>query len=406
MSCNGCRVLRKGCSESCILRPCLQWIDTPDSQGHATVFVAKFFGRSGLMGFISAVPPSQRPNVFQSLLYEACGRTVNPVFGAVGLLWAGKWDVCQAAVETVLKGGSLRPPSPTAMEVNNAMSNAGIRNIPFPGVKPSQNLSCPSDTAGLSASGEKSECFSKVREDMMEGFYNARCGTNASHQTNLMSEVESSPASEIKKGADVGVPSVQQFGIDQCPDEGTTKFTPVRLEFPSVRGVHMPMSKRCDSEKREHEERTDGPLVLVPLARRVCSRNKVPDLRLPCSFATDAPVGRVENDEREKLELDLTLSSVSAAKEEPKGWTSGFVPLGEHKIRLASKSGIACKGMKRVSSPNSSESVNSEGSVTSLDSTCDLSLSRASTGFWKAHKCGPGPVSSSHSRKALTLFHT
>ncbi|EXB25090.1 hypothetical protein L484_005914 [Morus notabilis] len=109
MSCNGCRVLRKGCSESCILRPCLQWIDTADAQGHATVFVAKFFGRAGLMSFISAVPESQRPALFQSLLFEACGRTVNPVNGAVGLLWTGNWHVCQAAVETVLRGGTLRP---------------------------------------------------------------------------------------------------------------------------------------------------------------------------------------------------------------------------------------------------------------------------------------------------------
>ena len=61
MSCNGCRVLRKGCSESCILRPCLQSIESPEAQGHATVFVAKFFGRAGLMSFISAVPESQRP---------------------------------------------------------------------------------------------------------------------------------------------------------------------------------------------------------------------------------------------------------------------------------------------------------------------------------------------------------
>ncbi|XP_022132879.1 LOB domain-containing protein 38-like [Momordica charantia] len=109
MSCNGCRVLRKGCSESCILRPCLQWIDTSEAQGHATVFVAKFFGRAGLMSFISAVPQSQRPSLFQSLLFEACGRTVNPVNGAVGLLWTGNWHVCQAAVETVLRGGTLRP---------------------------------------------------------------------------------------------------------------------------------------------------------------------------------------------------------------------------------------------------------------------------------------------------------
>ncbi|KAL9229825.1 hypothetical protein vseg_005253 [Gypsophila vaccaria] len=109
MSCNGCRVLRKGCSETCILRPCLQWIDTADSQGHATVFVAKFFGRSGLMSFLSNVPSAQRPALFQSLLYEACGRTVNPVSGAVGLMWSGNWQVCQSAVETVLKGGTPTP---------------------------------------------------------------------------------------------------------------------------------------------------------------------------------------------------------------------------------------------------------------------------------------------------------
>ncbi|RWV89920.1 hypothetical protein GW17_00047914 [Ensete ventricosum] len=61
MSCNGCRILRRGCSDSCLLRPCLQWIDSAEAQAHATVFVAKFFGRAGLMSFISAVPSSQRP---------------------------------------------------------------------------------------------------------------------------------------------------------------------------------------------------------------------------------------------------------------------------------------------------------------------------------------------------------
>lgn len=109
MSCNGCRVLRKGCSENCVLRRCLQWIQTPEAQAHATVFVAKFFGRAGLMSFISAIPDDQRQSLFQSLLFEAAGRTVNPVNGAVGLLWTGNWHVCQASVETILRGGTLRP---------------------------------------------------------------------------------------------------------------------------------------------------------------------------------------------------------------------------------------------------------------------------------------------------------
>ncbi|XP_018806509.1 LOB domain-containing protein 37-like [Juglans regia] len=109
MSCNGCRVLRKGCGETCVLRSCLQGINSPTAQGNAVLLLAKFFGRSDLLSFISAVPESQRPALFQSLLYEACGRTVNPVDGAVGLLSRGMWHLCHLAVETALAGGDLTP---------------------------------------------------------------------------------------------------------------------------------------------------------------------------------------------------------------------------------------------------------------------------------------------------------
>lgn len=47
--------------------------------------------------------------MFQSLLYEAVGRTVNPVNGAMGFLTTGKWHLLEAAVETVLSGGSPIP---------------------------------------------------------------------------------------------------------------------------------------------------------------------------------------------------------------------------------------------------------------------------------------------------------
>ncbi|KAI6677039.1 hypothetical protein NL676_037835 [Syzygium grande] len=148
MSCNGCRVLRKGCSDDCIIRPCLQWIKSADSQANATVFLAKFYGRAGLINLINAGPPHLRPGtapslpsasdvnfqhptrvifldflffsffderaaVFRSLLYEACGRIINPIYGSVGLLWSGNWGQCQAAVDAVLKGSShiMRHPS-------------------------------------------------------------------------------------------------------------------------------------------------------------------------------------------------------------------------------------------------------------------------------------------------------
>ncbi|XP_016649537.1 PREDICTED: LOB domain-containing protein 41 [Prunus mume] len=104
MSCNGCRILRKGCSENCSIRPCLQWIKSPESQANATVFLAKFYGRAGLMNLINAGPEHLRPAIFRSLLYEACGRIVNPIYGSVGLLWSGSWQLCHLAVEAVLKG--------------------------------------------------------------------------------------------------------------------------------------------------------------------------------------------------------------------------------------------------------------------------------------------------------------
>ncbi|XP_031257459.1 LOB domain-containing protein 37-like [Pistacia vera] len=142
MSCNGCRILRKGCSENCMLRHCLQWIGSPQAQANATVFVAKFFGRAGLMSFISAVPETQRPALFQSLLYEAVGRTVNPVSGAVGLLWTGNWNVCQTAVETVLCGGELHPVPDQLTELDD-VSESGVLNCTSLSTTPRKVISIP-----------------------------------------------------------------------------------------------------------------------------------------------------------------------------------------------------------------------------------------------------------------------
>uniref|UniRef100_A0A7N0SXG6 LOB domain-containing protein n=1 Tax=Kalanchoe fedtschenkoi TaxID=63787 RepID=A0A7N0SXG6_KALFE len=134
MSCNGCRALRKGCGDSCVLRPSLQWIAGHQAQVHATLFAAKFFGRSDLIGFLSAVPHDRKPALFQSLLFEACGRTINPVSGAVGLLSAGNWHLCQAAVDGVLSGRTPQPlqesTTPTRTTLNNTSSKTeGIERM-------------------------------------------------------------------------------------------------------------------------------------------------------------------------------------------------------------------------------------------------------------------------------------
>lgn len=61
ISCNGCRVLRKGCNQDCTIRPCLQWIKSADSQANATLFLAKFYGRAGLLNLIESGPDHLRP---------------------------------------------------------------------------------------------------------------------------------------------------------------------------------------------------------------------------------------------------------------------------------------------------------------------------------------------------------
>ncbi|KAG8652249.1 LOB domain-containing protein 42 [Manihot esculenta] len=133
MSCNGCRVLRKGCSDDCTIRPCLQWIKSPDSQANATLFLAKFYGRAGLINLIEAGPQHLRPAVFRSLLYEACGRIVNPVYGSVGLLWSGNWVHCQAAVDAVLRGTPIMqmPSAPDAPPPNliDPLKTYDIRHV-------------------------------------------------------------------------------------------------------------------------------------------------------------------------------------------------------------------------------------------------------------------------------------
>ncbi|KAK2458788.1 LOB domain-containing protein [Trifolium repens] len=96
LSCNGCRVLRRGCNDDCIIKPCLEWINSPEAQGNATLFLAKFYGRIGLFNLLT-----------NATSQNAQGRLVNPTHGALGLFWTGQWSRCETAVEAVLSGSNI-----------------------------------------------------------------------------------------------------------------------------------------------------------------------------------------------------------------------------------------------------------------------------------------------------------
>jgi hypothetical protein len=53
---------------------------------------------------------------------------VNPVYGSVGLLWSGNWQLCQDAVENVLRGVPIAQPPPAATAVP-PLKTCDIRHV-------------------------------------------------------------------------------------------------------------------------------------------------------------------------------------------------------------------------------------------------------------------------------------
>lgn len=345
MSCNGCRVLRKGCSDACILRSCLQWIESPEAQGHATVFVAKFFGRAGMMSFISAVSESQRPALFQSLLYEACGRTVNPVFGAVGLLWSGNWGVCQAAVETVLKGGSLKPATC------------------LPSTKPIQPLVL-----------NKSQAPSK-------------------------NPASKRPHDVIDANIDINAETKRHRSADQHEEHSDSRAKADNVHVdPSINVIRKPVfMANAEVSKQEERPSQSGQLV-APVARRVKPQaaHGLADIGIREAISFREAIGVREHQQafeeparqsHESVELDLTLNSqahhVNGRAVEPlfDGKSRAYTrhPLRSHvnhalasNIRNEEEHALFDRSA-RASSP-CSFSMNSEGSVVSSD-TAEFSVS-------------------------------
>ncbi|KAI4981233.1 hypothetical protein ZWY2020_021718 [Hordeum vulgare] len=78
-SCNGSRVLCKGCADDYTICPCLAWMRSPYAQANTTIFLAKFYGRAGLINLLAAAhDDAHHLGLFRSLLYEACGRATTP----------------------------------------------------------------------------------------------------------------------------------------------------------------------------------------------------------------------------------------------------------------------------------------------------------------------------------------
>uniref|UniRef100_A0A1D1Z0C1 LOB domain-containing protein 41 n=1 Tax=Anthurium amnicola TaxID=1678845 RepID=A0A1D1Z0C1_9ARAE len=255
MSCNGCRVLRKGCGDGCSIRPCLQWIKSPESQANATVFLAKFYGRAGLVNLINAGPDHLRPAIFQSLLYEACGRIVNPIYGSVGLLWSGNWQLCQAAVEAVLNGA---PVTQIPFEIAATASSApplhracsyDIRHVSKG--KGEEDLHRVNRAtrprfkrSGSAAGGAKTRCCEPSASEASEP-----CSTGGHRGENeTVFSVETADASMVTTH---GVAAAGEGKAAGCrgTDDGEVELE-LRLGLEPAHQAHSPRSSSCSSSLR------------------------------------------------------------------------------------------------------------------------------------------------------------
>ncbi|XAR71357.1 hypothetical protein NMG60_11028576 [Bertholletia excelsa] len=258
MSCNGCRVLRKGCSDNCSIRPCLQWIKSPESQAHATVFLAKFYGRAGLMNLINAGPEHLRPAIFRSLLYEACGRIVNPIYGSVGLLWSGSWTLCQNAVEAVLKGAPITQIASETAECNNGppLKAYDIRHVSKEDHSGgSTNLHRVRARRRFKRSGAKQNVSQEWAAPVDEKGHD-EANRSTSHESSLSHQSEQAAAPSHAEGAEAeSLGSEDTFAASVGADpESTLQADDGEIELeltlgfePISRGKSMPTTRLRDS---------------------------------------------------------------------------------------------------------------------------------------------------------------
>ncbi|KAJ0804741.1 putative transcription factor AS2-LOB family [Helianthus annuus] len=127
MSCNGCRILRKGCGVDCVLRPCLDWIESPDAQAHATLFVSKFFGRGDLVNYISSVQyDHQRAGTFKSYTYRASVLHECGTLGLIGCI-LGIHVLCEWLLPVRLPTPQCMQNSQNSVSIFHALWSLGSR---------------------------------------------------------------------------------------------------------------------------------------------------------------------------------------------------------------------------------------------------------------------------------------
>ncbi|KAL3520622.1 hypothetical protein ACH5RR_018771 [Cinchona calisaya] len=77
--CAACKILRRRCSEKCVLAPYF-----PPSEPQKFTIVHKVFGARNVIRKLQEIPKQQRTDAVNSMVYEATARIRDPVYGCAG----------------------------------------------------------------------------------------------------------------------------------------------------------------------------------------------------------------------------------------------------------------------------------------------------------------------------------
>lgn len=102
--------------------------------------------------------------IFKSLLYEACGRIVDPTYGSVGLLSSGNWTKCQSAVDAVLSGSPIAGTEVGAPNSTLPINACDIRHV----ARDSSNLNEVRKRGKFKRSGSDASDSGRVRVGLNE----------------------------------------------------------------------------------------------------------------------------------------------------------------------------------------------------------------------------------------------
>ncbi|GAA0162746.1 hypothetical protein Leryth_024887 [Lithospermum erythrorhizon] len=106
--------------------PCLNWMNSSVLQDSAVTILAKFYNPKEVLDILCHTPQHRRAGVLVCLLYEVCGRLLDPENGLEGLFRSGHWEKCYYAVRAILKGETITP-LPTSNPIHQM--TIGIKNV-------------------------------------------------------------------------------------------------------------------------------------------------------------------------------------------------------------------------------------------------------------------------------------